>query len=89
MRSTTAARLGSPRSTRWHTGDTPKRISPRCVFGFPYVDQVYAGYDAVSALAARWQERVSLHELCLVILHAYLFGGGYLSAAVRLASECV
>ncbi len=54
-----------------HGGHAETDLAALRVFGFPYVDQVYAGYDAVSALAARWQERVSLHELCLVILHAY------------------
>ena len=47
------------------------------VFGQPHLEQIYAGYHEVSALADGWQERVALHQLHMVMIHVYLFGGGY------------
>ncbi|WP_273120964.1 fructosamine kinase family protein [Actinomyces dentalis] len=47
------------------------------VFSQPHLDQVYAGYEEVSALAAGWRERVGAHQLHMLIIHAALFGGGY------------
>lgn len=55
------------------------------VFGQPHLEQIYAGYNEVSALADGWQERVALHQLHMVMIHVYLFGGGYRAQAAALA----
>ena len=47
------------------------------VFGQRHLDRIYAGYDEVSPLAAGWRERVGLHQLHMLIIHAFLFGGSY------------
>lgn len=50
------------------------------VFGQPHLERVHAGYHEVSALADGWQERVALHQLHMLMIHVYLFGGGYYGA---------
>ena len=55
------------------------------IFGQRHLDQVYAGYDEVSALADGWQERVGLHQLHMLMIHVFLFGGGYGPQAASLA----
>ena len=55
------------------------------VFSQPHLDQVYAGYEEVSALAAGWRERVGAHQLHMLIIHAALFGGGYGAQTVATA----
>ena len=55
------------------------------VFGQPHLEQIYAGYNEVSALADGWQERVALHQLHMIMIHVYLFGGGYGAHAAALA----
>ena len=55
------------------------------VFSQPHLDQVYAGYEEVSALAAGWRERVGAHQLHMLIIHAALFGGGYGTQVVATA----
>lgn len=47
------------------------------VFGQRHLDRIYAAYDEVSPLADGWRERVALHQLHMLIIHAFLFGGGY------------
>lgn len=39
--------------------------------------RVYAAYAEERPLAAGWEERVALHQLVPLLVHAALFGGGY------------
>lgn len=55
------------------------------VFGQPCLEQVYAGYDEVSALADGWRERIGLHQLHMLMIHVFLFGRGYGPQAAALA----
>lgn len=70
-----------------HGGHAETDLGTLAVFGFPYLDDVYAGYDEASPLAEGWRERIELHELGIVIMHAHLFGGGYTGSALRLAAH--
>ena len=47
------------------------------LFGLPHLDTVLAAYDEVAPLADGWRERVALHQLFPLLVHATLFGGGY------------
>ncbi|WP_166997931.1 fructosamine kinase family protein [Paramicrobacterium fandaimingii] len=72
-----------------HGGHAETDLATLSVFGFPYLDDVYAGYDEASPLADGWSERVGLHQLGIVIMHAHLFGGSYIGASARLAEQYV
>jgi fructosamine-3-kinase len=41
----------------------------------------FAAYEAVTPLAEGWRERVPLHQLAPLVVHAIKFGGGYVGAA--------
>ena len=47
------------------------------VFGQRHLERVVAGYHEVSPLADGWRERIGLHQLHMLIIHAFLFGGSY------------
>lgn len=68
-----------------HGGHAETDLAALSVFGFPHLRAVYAGYGEVSPLAEGWEERVELHQLGMIIMHADLFGGSYIEAAVELA----
>lgn len=55
------------------------------LFGYPYLEEVLAGYNDVSPLADGWRERVGLHQLAPLLLHCVLFGGGYVPEAISCA----
>ncbi|MFT0848257.1 fructosamine kinase family protein [Actinomycetaceae bacterium L2_0104] len=80
--SATGATLIDPMA---HGGHAETDLATLSVFGFPYLDQVYAGYDEESPLADGWRERIELHQLGIVIMHADLFGGSYVASSVDLA----
>ena len=41
----------------------------------------FDAYEEVSPLAAGWQDRVPLHQIAPLVVHAIKFGGGYVPAA--------
>jgi len=47
------------------------------LFGYPHLERVLGGYTDVTPLAPGWQQRVPLHQLFPLLVHAVLFGGGY------------
>lgn len=68
-----------------HGGHAETDLGTLSAFGFPYLDAVYEGYDAASPLADGWRDRVPLHELGILVMHADLFSAGYVPAALDLA----
>lgn len=55
------------------------------VFGQPFLNEIYAGYNQVSALAKGWEDRINLHKLHMLAVHANLFGSSYGAATVERA----
>jgi fructosamine-3-kinase len=47
------------------------------LFGLPHLPRVLAAYHEVYPLADGWRDRVGLHQLVPLLVHAALFGGGY------------
>jgi fructosamine-3-kinase len=41
----------------------------------------FAAYDECHPLASGWEERVQLHQIAPLVVHAVKFGGGYVAAA--------
>jgi fructosamine-3-kinase len=41
----------------------------------------FSAYEEVSPLASGWQDRVALHQIAPLVVHAIKFGGGYVNAA--------
>lgn len=59
------------------------------LFGAPYLDEIVAGYQDTQQLAAGWRQRVTLHQVFPLLVHAAMFGGGYGSSAARAATAAL
>jgi fructosamine-3-kinase len=57
------------------------------LFGMPHLPQVLDAYQQVSPLEEGWQDRVALHQLFPLLVHAAMFGGGYGSRAAEVAGR--
>jgi fructosamine-3-kinase len=68
-----------------HRGHRETDLAMLALFGAPHLDRILAAYDEACPLAAGWTERVALHQLHPVLVHAVLFGGSYGAQAGRLA----
>jgi fructosamine-3-kinase len=54
------------------------------LFGAPS-ERFFDAYEQAAPLAHGWRERVELHQLLPLLVHALLFGGSYRGAAERVA----
>ncbi len=68
-----------------HGGHRESDLAMLDLFGLPHLDVVLAAYDEHSPLADGWRERVDLHQLFPLLVHAVLFGGGYGAQAAAAA----
>lgn len=48
----------------------------------------YTAYEEVRPLAEGWEDRVPLHQLAPLAVHAIKFGGGYVGATARALDAC-
>lgn len=72
-----------------HGGHAETDLAMLALFGLPHLDRVLAAYDEVAPLADGWPDRVALHQLHPLLVHAALFGGGYGAQAERAARRYV
>ena len=68
-------------------GHAETDLATLTVFGQRQIEQIYAGYNEVSELSSGWRERIGLHTLHILIVHAALFGGSYGAETVAVASR--
>ncbi len=70
-----------------HGGSREADLAMLALFGAPHLERVLAAYDEAAPLASGWRDRVLLHQLHPLLLHAVLFGGSYAGQALRAASR--
>ena len=83
---TAAAWLVDPAA---HGGHRETDLAMLALFGMRFRDRLLAAYQEVSPLAEGWPDRVTLHQVHPLLVHAVLFGGSYLSAALAAAAKSV
>ncbi len=89
---TSGAAPGAPASS-WvvdpaaYGGHREIDLAMLALFGLPHLPVVLAAYDEASPLADGWEDRVALHQLFPLLVHACLIGGGYGARAPTLAAR--
>lgn len=66
-------------------GHGEEDLASLAVFGAPYTQRIWAAYNEVSALEDGWEERIALHQLHILMIHAELFGRAYASDVLTIA----
>jgi len=64
-----------------HGGHRETDLAMLALFGTPHLGRILAAYDEAAPLSAGWRERVALHQLHPLLVHAVTFGGSYGSRA--------
>jgi len=59
------------------------------LFGVAYLEDIMDAYQGVTELAVGWRERIALHQVYPLLVHAVLFGDPYGVAAAGAASRYV
>jgi len=57
------------------------------LFGLPHLQRVTDAYEDEHPLADGWRDRVALHQVFPLLVHACLFGGGYGARAAAAAAS--
>lgn len=68
-----------------HGGHRETDLAMLALFGAPFLEDMLAAYEELSPLADGWRDRVPLHQLHPLLVHAQLFGSTYAAQAVRAA----
>lgn len=71
-----------------HGGHRETDLAMLQLFGCPFLDEVLAAYDRAAPLRAGWRDRVPLHQLHPLAVHAAGHGRGY-GVALAEAAEAV
>ena len=70
-----------------HGGHRETDLAMLTLFGEGWVPRLLAAYAESTPLADGWRERQRLHQIHPLLVHAVLFGGGYLAAALAAAEH--
>jgi fructosamine-3-kinase len=68
-----------------HGGHRETDLAMMALFGVPQLQRIVDSYAEASPLGDGWRERVGLHQLHPLLVHAVLFGGGYGARAAATA----
>ncbi len=68
-----------------HGGHRESDLAMLALFGLPHLPRVLDAYAEAAPLAEGWADRVALHQLFPLLVHACLFGGGYGARAAEAA----
>jgi fructosamine-3-kinase len=70
-----------------HGGHRETDLAMLALFGLAHLPRVLQAYEEVSPLADGWSDRIGVHQLHPLLVHACLFGGGYGARAAEVASR--
>jgi fructosamine-3-kinase len=70
-----------------HGGHRETDLAMLALFGLPHLPRVLETYAESSPLADGWADRVGVHQLFPLLVHACLFGGGYGARAATVAAR--
>ncbi|CAL9352450.1 fructosamine kinase family protein [Streptomyces sp. enrichment culture] len=68
-----------------HGGHRETDLAMLRLFGCPHLDTVLTAYQQAAPLADGWTERIGVHQLFPLLVHAVLFGRGYAEQALGVA----
>lgn len=68
-----------------HGGHRETDLAMLDLFGYPLLGRIQQAYAEAAQLDAGWPERIGLHQLHPLLVHAELFGSGYGRQAEQLA----
>lgn len=72
-----------------HGGHRETDLAMLQLFGCPHLEDVLDGYRQAAPLADGWADRVALHQLFPLLVHAVLFGRGYAEQALAAARRAL
>lgn len=70
-----------------HGGHRETDLAMLALFGAPHLQRIIDAYQEVAPLQDGWSDRIALHQLHPLLVHAVLFGGAYGARAAAAAQS--
>lgn len=68
-----------------HGGHRLEDLAMLALFGAPFIEEIFAGYEAVHPLPEGWRGDLPVHSFFALLAHVKLFGTGFLNQALSAA----
>ena len=72
-----------------HGGHRETDLAMLALFGCPYLDEIVVGYESARPLRDGWRQRIPLHQLHPLAVHAASYGRGYGDALADAAARVI
>lgn len=72
-----------------HGGHRETDLAMLALFGCPYLDEIFRGYQSVHPLRPSWRDRLGLRQIHPLLAHVALFGSGYEAQTARAAGAAL
>lgn len=72
-----------------YAGHREMDLAMLALFGMPHLQRAMDAYQETKPLAEGWEDRLGLHQLFPLLVHACMFGGGYGARAATVAERYV
>lgn len=68
-----------------HGGHRLEDLALLALFGTPFLDEIFAGYEQAHPMPERWREDLPAHSFFALLAHVRLFGRGFLAQTLGAA----
>ena len=72
-----------------HGGHRLEDLAMLALFGAPFLDEIFAGYEAAHPMPAGWREDLPVHNFFALLAHVKLFGTGFLGQTLSSARAII
>lgn len=72
-----------------HGGHRLEDLAMLALFGTPFLDEIFAGYEAVHPMPDGWRDDLPVHNFFALLAHVKLFGTGFLSQTLDAAQAII
>lgn len=69
-----------------HGGHRLEDLAMLALFGTPYIDEIFAGYEAVHPMPIGWEKDLPVHNFFALLAHVKLFGAGFVGQTLSAAT---
>ena len=72
-----------------HGGHRLEDLALLALFGTPFLEEIFSGYEQAHPMPDGWQEDLPAHSFFALLAHIRLFGRGFLGQTVRAARSII
>ncbi|SDR77003.1 Fructosamine-3-kinase [Brevibacterium sandarakinum] len=72
-----------------HGGHRLEDLAMLTLFGTPFLDDIFSGYEAVHPMPDSWRDDLPVHNFFALLAHVKLFGAGFLGQTLNAARAII